>query len=255
MSAEEALRRVNENQSVDGDNEYLSYGIQLLREAPFLVGLGIARSADSIERHGCNSPAGAQRTITVETTSWQRSWKLRPLQGIKTPLYLQDLTAVSLASGAARARRAVRAAEQAAADEREETLEQYALRLRSLFAASAPKNLILDMRHNGGGSTHLYAEFLRTMIGFSMLPDRQLYVLISRNTYSAAGNLITELEQLADAIFVGEASSECCTFYASPAGIHAAVQQARGEHVHQAVEPQPQGARLPPRAESRTHRC
>ncbi|HLL81350.1 MAG TPA: hypothetical protein VK420_01820, partial [Longimicrobium sp.] len=102
------------------------------------------------------------------------------------------------------------------ANEKEETLTQYALRVRALLADSAPKNLILDMRHNDGGSTSLYAEFLRTMIGFSMLPERRLYVLISRNTYSAAGNLITELEQLADAVFVGEASSECCTLYASP---------------------------------------
>jgi hypothetical protein len=49
-----------------------------------------------------------------------------------------------------------------------------------------------------------------------MLPDRRLYVVLGRNTYSAAGNLVTELEQLAGAVFVGEASSACCTFYGSP---------------------------------------
>ena len=93
---------------------------------------------------------------------------------------------------------------------------QHALRLRTVVAETAPKNLILDMRFNDGGSTALYAELLRTMIGFSLLEDRRIYVLIGRTTYSAAGNLITELEQLANAIFVGEASSECCTFYANP---------------------------------------
>jgi hypothetical protein len=84
------------------------------------------------------------------------------------------------------------------------------------LAEAAPKNLILDMRHNGGGSTHLYAELLRTLVGFSLLQDRRLYVLIGRRTYSAAGNFATELEQLANAVFVGEASSECCTLYGSP---------------------------------------
>jgi hypothetical protein len=93
---------------------------------------------------------------------------------------------------------------------------KHALALRSRLAETAPKNLILDLRFNDGGSTSLYAELLRTMIGFSLLPDRRLYVLIGRTTYSAAGNLITELEQLANAAFVGEASSECCTFYANP---------------------------------------
>jgi hypothetical protein len=85
-----------------------------------------------------------------------------------------------------------------------------------MLGAGGPRNLILDLRHNPGGSSSMYAELLRTMISFSTLPDRRLYVLIGRNTYSAAANLITELEQLAAAVFVGEASSECCTMYASP---------------------------------------
>jgi hypothetical protein len=54
------------------------------------------------------------------------------------------------------------------------------------------------------------------MITYTTSPDRHLYVLIGRRTYSATGNLVTQLEQLANAVFVGEPSSECCTFYASP---------------------------------------
>ena len=114
--------------------------------------------------------------------------------------------------------------------EKEETLDQYALRLRALVAETAPKNLILDMRHNGGGSTNTYAEFVRTMIGFSLMPDRRLYVLIGRRTYSAAANLITELEQLAGATFVGEASSECCTFYGSPSPFTLPYSKLRGRY-------------------------
>lgn len=213
VSAEEALRRVNQNQSVDGDNEYLFHGIQLLREAPYLAGLGIARSADSIEVT-VQQPGRPQQTITVETTSWRAPERLRPPQGIETPLYLRDLRFHW--HQALPEHDALYVQLNALQDERDESLKQYALRLRSLLAASPPKNLILDMRHNDGGSTHLYPELLRTMIAFSMLPDRRLYVVIGRNTYSATGNLITELEQLADAIFVGEASSQCCTLYASP---------------------------------------
>jgi hypothetical protein len=94
--------------------------------------------------------------------------------------------------------------------------QEYALRLRTLLTNAPPKNVILDLRHNDGGSTHLHAEFLRTMITYTTSPDRHLYVLIGRRTYSATGNLVTQLEQLANAVFVGEPSSECCTFYASP---------------------------------------
>lgn len=214
VPAEEALRRVNQNQSVDGDNEYLYAGIQVLRDAPYLVGLGIARSADSIGVT-VQQPGRRQQKITVRAISWRAPDRLRPPPGIETPLYLREHLQFHWHQ-ALPEHDALYVQLNNLQDERDESLKQYALRLRTVLAASPPKNVILDMRHNDGGSTHLYPELLRTLIAFSTLPDRRLYVMIGRNTYSAAGNLVTELEQLADATFVGEASSECCTLYASP---------------------------------------
>lgn len=95
-------------------------------------------------------------------------------------------------------------------NDKAETLPAFGVRLWSVLEAQKPKNLILDLRHNTGGSTSLYPELLRTVIAYTRIPARKLYVLIGRNTYSAAGNFITDLERLANPIFVGEASSECC---------------------------------------------
>ena len=214
VPAEEVLRRVNENQSVDGDNEYLYEGIQTLRDAPYLVGLGVAKSADSI-RIAVQKPGQSKRSITVATTPWYASDRLGPLEGVTTPLWLRDLSQMHW-DQALPEHDALYVQLNQVTNDKDESLTQLALRLRGRFGEGAPRNLVLDMRHSDGGSTHLYAELLRTMIGFSLLPDRRLYVLIGRNTYSAAGNLITELEQLAGAVFVGEASSSCCTFYGSP---------------------------------------
>lgn len=211
VPAEEALRRVNETQSVDGDNEYLYLGPGLLRQAPFLAGLGMSQSTQAV-RITVRKPGQAARTLTAATVAEPVQNRLMPLPQVPSPLYLRQPRRAHF--------------EQPLPEHDALYLQvnlydpaqaQVALRLRALLAAGgAPKNLILDMRFNDGGSTHLYAELLRTMIGFSLMPDRTLYVLTGRNTYSAAGNFITELEQLADAIFVGEASSECCTLYASP---------------------------------------
>jgi len=77
-------------------------------------------------------------------------------------------------------------------------------------------NLILDLRHNNGGSTQLYEELLRSLIAFSRVPGHTVYVLIGRRSYSATGNFVTDLERLTDPIFVGEASSECCNLYGDP---------------------------------------
>ena len=105
-------------------------------------------------------------------------------------------------------------------------------------AAAAAMPHMLDLRHNGGGSTAFYAEFLRTIIADSTSTGRQLYGLIGRRTYSAAGNLITELEQLANAVFVGEPSSECCTFYGSPSTFTLPYSKLRGRISTKKVEPQ-----------------
>jgi hypothetical protein len=44
-------------------------------------------------------------------------------------------------------------------------------------------------------------------VAHSIKEGNRLYVIIGRGVYSATGNLITDLERLADPIFVGEPSS------------------------------------------------
>ena len=90
-----------------------------------------------------------------------------------------------------------------------ECLPAFGVRLWSVLEAQKPRNLIIDLRHNTGGTTSLYPELLRTVIAYTRVPDRKLYVLIGRRTYSAAANFITDRERLANPVFVGEASSEC----------------------------------------------
>jgi hypothetical protein len=110
----------------------------------------------------------------------------------------------------------------------DESLPQFGQRLRKRLAQENPKNLIIDLRHNTGGTTQTYAEFLRTVVGFSQLPEKKVYVLIGRATYSAAANLTMDLERLADPIFVGEATSECCNLYGDPAQFKLPFSKIRG---------------------------
>jgi hypothetical protein len=228
VPAEEALRRANETQSVDGDNQYLLNGMNLLHSIPYLRGLGIAKSTGSVQVT-LQKQRQPRRTLTVAASSFRETARLMPMTGVETPLFLREAKEVHWHQPLPE-QDALYVQLNGVGNEPDESLAQYALRLRILLAQAAPQNLILDMRLNPGGSTNNpgYSEFLRTMIGFSMLPGRRLYVLIGRRTYSAAGNLITELEQLAGATFVGEASSECCTFYGSPSGFILPFSRLRG---------------------------
>ncbi len=66
-----------------------------------------------------------------------------------------------------------------------------------------PERIVVDVRHNGGGDNTTYGGFVRALREADAEGIR-LYVIIGRQTFSAAGNFVTELEATTDAILVGE---------------------------------------------------
>lgn len=86
----------------------------------------------------------------------------------------------------------------------QETLPAFGTRVGAALADEKVRNVIVDMRLNNGGNTFLYPDLLRALIAFSTRPGRQVYALIGRNVYSAAGNFATDLERFANPVFVGE---------------------------------------------------
>lgn len=215
--AEEALRRIAGMMSVDGDMQYVWTGLNWLVHAQVLKGLGVAGSVDSITV--TVQPAGGRARevalATVPATSWK---KLVPPRGAAPPLFLRNVGEAHW-EVALPEHDALYVQMNQASDDEDETLPAFGRRLWTVLSETGPKSLILDLRHNNGGATQLYPELLRSVIAFTRTPGNRLYVLIGRNTYSAAANLITDLERLADPVFVGEASSECCNFYGDPASV------------------------------------
>jgi hypothetical protein len=65
--------------------------------------------------------------------------------------------------------------------------------------------MVIDLRLNGGGDNTLNAEVIKTIMRTRPINRRgHLFVLIGRNTFSAAQNFVNSLERYTDAIFVGE---------------------------------------------------
>ena len=88
-----------------------------------------------------------------------------------------------------------------------ESLESFALRLRGFLAENGIANLIVDVRHNNGGEATLLRELYRTMVNFEITrPDARVYVLVGRNTFSAAQQFISYLDHMTGAVFAGEPS-------------------------------------------------
>jgi hypothetical protein len=215
VTIEDVLRKANATQSIDGDMEYLLIGADLITSLSFLKAAGIVLSMEAATLT-FRSANGKVRKLKLEAVKKSPgTLKLPPPPNVPPPMFLSDVSQAHWERMLPE-RDALYVQLNQSLDDKDETLREFGLRLRKLLTDSPPANLIVDVRHNTGGSTHSQLELLRTVVGFSLLPGRQVYVLIGRANYSAGANLITDLERLADPVFVGEASSECCVINGDP---------------------------------------
>ncbi|HEX8245151.1 MAG TPA: hypothetical protein VF541_16690 [Longimicrobium sp.] len=219
MPTDEALRRLSEAQSVDGDMEYL-WVVSNLAETAWLKGIGATQRVDSV-RLMVQLPGQAARAVMVATRDTERAGRQDRLvapPAAAAPLFLSHMDRVFW-HAAVPEHDALYVQVNNLKDAPDETLTQYGRRLGGVVDTMHAKNLVLDIRHNNGGTTQLYPELLRTLIAYSRVQGRQVWVLMGRRTYSAAGNFVTDLERLVMPYFVGEASSECCNLYGDPVNV------------------------------------
>jgi hypothetical protein len=201
----DALGKVGAVQGNESGMQVLWTGVYHLGVTEMLKGLGIIRD---VHRVGLSLRLASGETVqrTVQAIPLIRWSKLVPPPRVPAPLFLQRVAQqhwfVDLPE-----QDAVFVQVNQVQPSSQETLTGFGLRLRDSLASSRSRNLILDLRHNNGGNTNTYPELVRTLVSFTAQRDRQLYVIIGRGTYSAAANLITDLERFANPIFVGEPSS------------------------------------------------
>lgn len=75
------------------------------------------------------------------------------------------------------------------------------------------RRVVVDVRLNPGGDNHTYAALLLALRSRWVNRPGRLVVLISRSTFSAAENFITDLERRTKAVFVGEDSGGSPNLY------------------------------------------
>ena len=81
-------------------------------------------------------------------------------------------------------------------------VSEFARDVDALAASARTRLVVLDLRLNGGGDNRTYEPLLTSMQRLS--DTTRLAVLTSRMTFSAAMQLVVELEQKTPATFVGE---------------------------------------------------
>lgn len=219
MPADTALRRLSEGLSVDGDMQHM-WGVSRLAETAWLKGVGGTQRIDSV-RLTVQMPGQAERTVTLPTRDSARAGRQDRMVApprVPAPMFLRNLSETFWHTPVPE-HDALYVQVNNLVNAPNEPLADYGRRLWTVVDTTSARNLIVDIRHNNGGTTQLYNELLRTLIAFSRQPGHQVWVLIGRRTFSAAGNFVTDLERLTNPVFVGEASSECCNLYGDPVSV------------------------------------
>jgi len=189
--------------SHDNDQGLLSTGMLLMRYPALLRAMGYADATGGVQ---LTLADGEQ--IGVAPTPFDAPNGLGPPPGIETaPLWLrypddrywhQPLPALD----------ALYVQLNRVRDKQDQTIADYAEELKAALRETGARNLILDLRHNAGGNNTLASPLVRLAVWHQEnAPDHRLFVITGRATFSAAQNLVNRLEQLTDAMFVGEPSS------------------------------------------------
>jgi tetratricopeptide (TPR) repeat protein len=105
------------------------------------------------------------------------------------------------------------------ADKPNETVADFSKRLFDFVEKNPVERFILDLRWNGGGNNYLNKPLILGLIKSKIDERGKLFTIISRYTFSAAQNLVNELEKYTNTIFVGEPTGENVNFYGDAARI------------------------------------
>jgi tetratricopeptide (TPR) repeat protein len=171
-----------------------------------LVALDIVESADEVPLTLAGGAGGGQ-TITLEGTAFSFSgFPSLPTLESNNPGYLankgqsywleqqaeKDLLYVQFNS---------------VSQMPSESLTVFSRRIIDLVNEGEVRYLVLDLRHNSGGDGSILPPITQAMLHFTANdPGNRLFVIVGRNTFSAAHLLLADLNRLTDAIIVGEPS-------------------------------------------------
>ncbi|HMC00414.1 MAG TPA: tetratricopeptide repeat protein [Flavobacteriaceae bacterium] len=99
-------------------------------------------------------------------------------------------------------------------DDPEENIPDFYNRLFNFIENNDVERLVLDVRLNGGGNNYKNKPIVTSVIKSEKINKvGSFFVVIGRQTFSACQNLVNELDNYTNAIFVGEPTGENINFY------------------------------------------
>jgi tetratricopeptide (TPR) repeat protein len=101
-----------------------------------------------------------------------------------------------------------------------ETVADFYKRVMKFVEANDVEKLVIDQRFNRGGNNYLNRPVVIELIKSKLNERGRLFVITGRQTFSAAQNLINEIEKYTNAIFVGEPTAARPNHFGDPTPIN-----------------------------------
>lgn len=99
-------------------------------------------------------------------------------------------------------------------DDPEQAIPEFYAEVFDFIDQNDVERLILDVRLNGGGNNYKNKPIVTGVIQSEKINQPgKFFVIIGRRTFSACQNLVNELDNYTEAIFVGEPTAENINFY------------------------------------------
>ena len=206
IGVDEALRRVGGLVSSDNSWGARWVAMDYLRTPGALQVLGIVESPESL-RLEIETPDGRRESLTLSAVPLRESAGFQQAYASSDaflPLYLRDRDK-NYWLETVEALNLVWVQFNSVRDMHGESLSRFAQRVLDTLSTADAQHLVIDLRHNNGGNGHLTQPLLHAVIRSDSINRRgHLFVVVGRETFSAAMAFAAALEQHTNALFVGE---------------------------------------------------
>ncbi len=228
-NVEEVMKMVRPVVPAENDQFYKAYGLGYMRIPEILhaqgvideltndLSLKLEKEGDTFEQTITAIPV--QRTPGDYGFSKNEGDWLGARDQSETPYYLKHLDKIYYYEYLPE-EKAVYVRQSQIQDDPSENIPDFYEKVFDFVENNEVEKLILDVRLNGGGNNYKNKPVVTGIIKTEKINQTgKLFVIIGRRTFSACQNLVNELDNYTNAIFVGEPTAENINFYGDNRGV------------------------------------
>jgi len=224
MSIKDALKAIYPVVPVENEQYFKAFGLNYLKFPEVLHAQKITSSLKSsieltLEKDGKTFkqifkalPKGERVPVSYSLVKQDGDW-LEARNQDKTPNYLKNLDKIYYYEHLPEDK-AVYVRHSQIQDDPSETIPEFYNKVFDFVDNNDVEKLIIDVRLNGGGNNYKNKPIITGIVETEKINKvGKLFVITGRRTFSACQNLVNEMSNYTNAIFIGEPTGENINFY------------------------------------------